>query len=196
MFLRYIFAMDMQKRLILDSLLLDITLSRLSQQLIENHGNFSNTVILGLQPKGIFLADILQSKLEKEIDRPIEKGSLDATFYRDDFRRRDTPVMANETHMPFIIEGKKVVLIDDVLFTGRSVRAAMDAMLAFGRPGKVELLVLINRSYSRDLPIAPDYVGKNVNTLDTQKVLVELKGQGHKQNRIWLINKQAANVKP
>jgi pyrimidine operon attenuation protein/uracil phosphoribosyltransferase len=180
----------MQKRLILDSLLLDITLSRLSQQLIENHGDFSNTVILGLQPKGIFLADILQRKLEKEINKPIEMGYLDTTFYRDDFRRRDTPVQANETKIPFIIEDKKVILVDDVLYTGRSVRAALDAMIAFGRPSKVELLVLVNRSYSRDLPIAPDYVGKHVNTLDTQKVLVELVGQGHEQNKIWLINKE------
>lgn len=180
----------MQKRLVLDSLLLDITLSRLSQQLIENHGDFSNTVILGLQPKGIFLADILQKKLEEEINRPIEMGYLDTTFYRDDFRRRDIPVKANETKIPFIIEDKKVVLVDDVLYTGRSVRAALDAMIAFGRPIKVELLVLVNRSYSRDLPIAPDYVGTHVNTLDTQKVLVELVGQGHEQNKIWLINKE------
>jgi pyrimidine operon attenuation protein/uracil phosphoribosyltransferase len=180
----------MQKRLILDSLLLDITFSRLSQQLIENHGDFSNTAILGLQPKGIFLADILQQKLEQDIGKPIETGYLDTTFYRDDFRRRDTPVIANETKISFLIEDKKVILVDDVLYTGRSVRAAMDAMIAFGRPSKVELLVLVNRSYSRDLPIAPDYVGKNVNTLDTQKVLVELVGQGHKQNKIWLINKE------
>ena len=180
----------MQKRLILDSLLLDITLSRLSQQLIENHGNFSNTAILGLQPKGIFLAEILQKKLETEVNSPIEMGYLDTTFYRDDFRRRDIPVKANETKIPFIIEDKKVILVDDVLYTGRSVRAALDAMIAFGRPSKVELLVLVNRSYSRDLPIAPDYVGKYVNTLDTQKVLVELVGQGYKQNKIWLINKQ------
>jgi pyrimidine operon attenuation protein/uracil phosphoribosyltransferase len=180
----------MQKRLILDSLLLDITLSRLSQQLIENHNDFSNSVILGLQPKGIFLADILQQKLEKEIGKPIETGYLDTTFYRDDFRRRDTPAKANETKIPFIIEDKKVILVDDVLYTGRSVRAAMDAMIAFGRPSKVELLVMVNRSYSRDLPIAPDYVGKHVNTLDTERVLVELIGQGHKQNKIWLINKE------
>lgn len=181
---------NMQKRLILDSLLLDITLSRLSQQLIENHDDFSDTVILGLQPKGIFLADILQQKLEKEIGKPIEMGYLDTTFYRDDFRRRETPVKANETKISFIIEDKKVVLVDDVLYTGRSVRAAMDAMIAFGRPSKVELLVMVNRSYSRDLPIAPNYVGKHVNTLDTQKVLVELVGQGHKQNKIWLVNKE------
>ena len=91
--------------------------------------------------------------------------------------------------MPFIIEGKKVVLVDDVLFTGRTIRAAMDAMIAFGRPATVELLVLIDRRRNRELPISADYVGKEVNTLASQRVLVELEAQGHKQNKIWLINK-------
>lgn len=180
----------MQKRLILDSHLLDITVSRLTQQLIENHGNFENTVILGLQPKGVFLAELLHKKLEKEAKRTIPFGYLDTTFHRDDFRRREIPVKANETKVDFIIEDKNVVVVDDVLYTGRSVRAALDAMMAFGRPRKVELLVMVNRKYSRDLPIAPDYVGKHVNTIDTQRVLVELEGQGHKHNKIWLINKQ------
>ncbi|MDH5475362.1 MAG: bifunctional pyr operon transcriptional regulator/uracil phosphoribosyltransferase PyrR [Cyclobacteriaceae bacterium] len=180
----------MQKRLILDSHLLDITISRLSQQLIENHSNFDNSVIIGLQPKGPFLADLIHKKLEQETGHQIDKGYLDTTFHRDDFRRREVPVRANETKIDFIIEDKNVVIVDDVLYTGRSVRAAMDAMMAFGRPEKVELLVLVDRRYSRDLPIAPDYVGKSVNTLDTQKVLVELEGQGFEQNKIWLVNKE------
>lgn len=179
----------MQKKLILDSDLLDITISRLCQQLIENHGDFSDTVILGMQPRGIFLAELVHQQLQQETGQQIPLGYLDATFYRDDFRRRDTPARANETRVPFVIEGKNVVLVDDVLFTGRTIRAALDAMIAFGRPGKVELLVLIDRKYNRDLPIAPDYVGKAVNTLATQRVLVELKAQGHSQNKIWLVNK-------
>ena len=180
----------MQKRLILDSYLLDITISRLCQQLIENHSNFDNSVIIGLQPKGLFLADLIHEKLELETGHKIDKGYLDTTFYRDDFRRREEPVRANSTKIDFIIENKNVVIVDDVLYTGRSVRAAMDAMLTFGRPEKVELLVMVDRKYSRDLPIAADYVGKSVNTLDTQKVLVELEVQGFKQNKIWLINKE------
>lgn len=179
----------MQKKLILDSDLLDITISRLCQQLIENHRNFSDTVILGLQPRGIFLAEIIHQKLEKLLKTSIPLGYLDATFHRDDFRRRDIPVKANETRIPFVIEGKKVVLVDDVLFTGRTVRAAMDAMIAFGRPEKVELLVLIDRKYNRDLPISPDYFGKVVNTLASQKVLVELEAKSL-NNKIWLINKE------
>lgn len=178
----------MQKKLILDSDLLDITLSRLCQQLIENHQNFEQTVIIGLQPRGVLLADIIHQKLEKILKKDIPLGLLDATFHRDDFRRREIPVKANETRIPFVIEGKKVVLVDDVLFTGRTVRAAMDAMIAFGRPEKVELLVLIDRKYNRDLPIAPDYVGKAVSTVASQKVLVELEEKGI-NNKIWLINK-------
>jgi pyrimidine operon attenuation protein/uracil phosphoribosyltransferase len=179
----------MQKKLILDSDLLNITVSRLCQQLIENHNDFAETVILGMQPRGIFLADLIHQRLEKEIKRNIPLGYLDTTFYRDDFRRRNTPLKANETRVPFIIEAKNVVLVDDVLFTGRTIRAAMDAMIAFGRPATVELLVLIDRKYNREIPVAADYVGRVVNTLPTQRVLVELEAQGHKQNKIWLINK-------
>lgn len=178
----------MQKKLILDSDLLDITLNRLCQQLIENHDNFEQTVILGLQPRGIYLAQLIHQKLKKITKTDIPLGFLDTTFHRDDFRRRDTPAKASETKVPFVIEGKKVVLIDDVLFTGRTVRAALDAMIAFGRPEKVELLVLVDRKYNRDLPIAADYVGKYVNTIASQRVLVELEEHEHKQNRIWLIN--------
>lgn len=182
----------MQRKLILDTQLLNITVDRLCQQLIENHGNFEETVIIGLQPRGIYLADMIHSRLKEWIDEKAELnlGYLDTTFHRDDFRRRDTPVKANETKVPFLIEGKKVVLIDDVLYTGRSVRAALDAMIAFGRPSKVELLVLVNRVYTRDLPIAPDYVGTDVNTIDSQKVTVELKAQGFKNDKIWLTNKE------
>ena len=182
----------MQKRLLLDSKLLDITISRLCQQLIENHGKFEDTVILGLQPRGIFLAERIRKKLEALLAHEIETGKLDTTFYRDDFRRRETPLKANATYVPFIIENKKVVLIDDVLFTGRTVRAALDAMTAFGRPSKVELLVLIDRTYSRHIPIQPQYVGKHVNTLFTQKVLVELKEQGKKKDKIWLVDKKGS----
>lgn len=180
----------MQKKLILDTDLLDITLSRLCQQLIENHSDFSETVILGMQPRGVYLAQLIHEKLEKSLRKKIDLGFLDATFHRDDFRRREIPVKANETRVPFIIEGRNVILIDDVLFTGRTVRAALDAMIAFGRPKKVELLVLIDRKYNRDLPIAPDYVGKTVNTLASQRVLVDWQAQGSKQNKIWLINQE------
>lgn len=180
----------MQKKLIFDSDLLDITLSRLCEQLIENHSSFENCVILGLQPRGIYLAEMIQAKLKKITRKEIPLGYLDTTFYRDDFRRRDTPAKASETKVPFVIEGKDVILIDDVLYTGRTVRAALDAMIAFGRPAKVELLVLVDRANTRDLPIAADYIGKKVNTIESQRILVELEAQGYKKNKIWLVNKQ------
>lgn len=178
----------MQKKLILDSDLLDVTLSRLCQQLIENHRDFAETVIIGLQPRGVLLAEIIHQKLEKILKKSIPLGLLDTTFHRDDYRRREIPAKATETRIPFVIEAKKVVLVDDVLYTGRTVRAAMDAMISFGRPAKVELLVLIDRKHTRDLPIAADYVGKVVNTLASQKVLVDLEEKGT-NNKIWLINK-------
>jgi len=178
----------MPKRLISDSRLLDITITRLCQQLIENHDTFEQSVILGLQPKGKFLARHIQTRLQELTGQEIPAGYLDTTFYRDDFRRRETPLLANTTHVPFIIENKKVILIDDVLFTGRSVRAALDAMIAFGRPQKVELLVLIDRKYSRDLPIEPHYVGQHVNTIQSQRVSVEWQEQGASENAIWLVD--------
>ena len=179
----------MQKKLILDSDLLNITLNRLCQQLIENHNSFADSVLIGMQPRGIFLAELIHKNLQQYLKRDIPLGYLDATFHRDDFRRREIPAKANENRIPFIIESKKVVLVDDVLFTGRTIRAAMYALITFGRPAKVELLVLIDRKYNRELPIEADYVGSVVNTLASQRVLVELQAQGHKQNKIWLINK-------
>ncbi len=178
----------MQKKLIIDQDLLDITISRLCYQLIENHNNFSNSAILGLQPRGTFLADRIKAKLESLVNREVEIGYLDTTFHRDDFRRRETPKQANKTHIPFLIEDKKIVLIDDVLYTGRSVRAALDAMISFGRPKSVELLVLVDRKYTRDLPIQPNYIGKSVNTMQSQRVMVEWRDQGRKKDSIWLIN--------
>ncbi|MEQ8583585.1 MAG: bifunctional pyr operon transcriptional regulator/uracil phosphoribosyltransferase PyrR [Marinoscillum sp.] len=177
----------MQKRLLFNSKLLQITISRLCQHLIENHGDFSDSVILGMQPRGIYLAERIRKRLEEMLTTKIKLGYLDTTFHRDDFRRRESPKTPNQTKVPFIIEDKKVILIDDVLFTGRSVRAALDAMTMFGRPAKVELLVLIDRMYTRHIPVEANYVGRRVNTMTSQRVLVELEEQGKKDN-IWLIN--------
>ena len=177
----------MQRKLLFDEKLLSITIHRLGQQLIETYSNFEDTLLIGMQPRGIFLAESLANSLEEMTGIKPATGQLDSTFHRDDFRRRDIPVKASSTSIPFLIEDKNVVLIDDVLFTGRTVRAAMDAMIAFGRPKKVELLVLINRMHKRELPIEPNYIGRSVNTIESQKVLVELKAQGHKKDSIWLV---------
>lgn len=182
----------MQKRLLFDGRLLQFTISRLCQQLIENHGDFTNSVLMGLQPRGIFLADRIRKNLEQLLNKKILLGYLDTTFHRDDFRRRDSPIAAHETKVSFVIEGKNVILIDDVLFTGRSVRAALDAMVTFGRPAKVELLTLIDRMYSRDIPVEATYVGRRVNTVRSQRILVELKEQGMPEDNIWIMEKEDA----
>jgi pyrimidine operon attenuation protein / uracil phosphoribosyltransferase len=176
-----------QQRLILSSPLLEIVISRLAQELIENHGDFTDSVLIGMQPRGVFFANRIAQELGQVLGHAVPLGQLDATFYRDDFRRRDSPLKPNATHIPFLIEAKRVILIDDVLATGRMVRAALDAMTAFGRPRKVELLVLIDRRYNRDLPIRPDYTGQRVNTLESQRVLVEWTEQGAEADRIWLV---------
>ncbi|HSQ43956.1 MAG TPA: bifunctional pyr operon transcriptional regulator/uracil phosphoribosyltransferase PyrR [Ginsengibacter sp.] len=157
---------------ILDKYQLQITIERLAYQLIENYSDLSSVVIIGIQPRGIFLSDKIFAQLKKIIPgNTIEYGKMDITFYRDDIRKElHSP---NQTNISFSIEDKNVVLIDDVLYTGRTIRAALDALLAFGRPKKVELCVLINRRYSRQLPIQPDYCGKAIDSLISQKVKVE-----------------------
>ncbi|HEX5652044.1 MAG TPA: bifunctional pyr operon transcriptional regulator/uracil phosphoribosyltransferase PyrR [Chitinophagaceae bacterium] len=151
---------------------LDITIKRLAHQILENNNNLTDTVIIGLQPRGILLSDRIVAEIKKgwpEI--PVSYGKLDITFYRDDIRKELHN--ANQTDIPFSIEAKKVVLIDDVLYTGRTIRAALDALLDFGRPEKVELCVLIDRRFNRQLPIQPDYTGKSIDSIISQKVKVE-----------------------
>lgn len=163
-------------RIILDSIQFDLTIKRLSHQLIENHNDFNNSVILGLQPRGIFLAKRIQEELQKINEKyNVPIGSLDVTFYRDDYRRQGIPLVPSETDIDFDIEEKDVILIDDVLFTGRTIRSGLDAMLAFGRPKSVELLVLINRRYERHLPIQAKYIGKNVHSVVSERVKVSWK---------------------
>lgn len=183
----------MQKRLLFDSQLLNVTIHRLCHQLIEVHEDFSDSVIIGMQPRGIFLAERIKKVLQELLQNDIHLGYLDTTFHRDDFRRRIEPITPSQTKIPFLIEEKKVILVDDVLFTGRTVRAALDAMNTFGRPSKVELLVLIDRLYSRHIPVEASYVGQKVNTIQSQKVLVELSEQG-KEDNIWLINKENESI--
>ncbi|MDA9328680.1 bifunctional pyr operon transcriptional regulator/uracil phosphoribosyltransferase PyrR [Flavobacteriales bacterium] len=164
----------MQPREIINTTEFNLVIKRLAFQLIENHTNFEDTVLIGLQSKGVCLSDRLQQVLQEiNPELKINVGYLDITFFRDDFRRTNKPLIANETKINFIIEGKKVVLVDDVLFTGRTIRAGLDAMLAFGRPSLVELLVLVDRRYKRDLPIQPTYVGKVVDSITSEKVTVE-----------------------
>jgi pyrimidine operon attenuation protein/uracil phosphoribosyltransferase len=163
----------MEKQVILNKRHFELTLNRLCYQLIETHNDFSDTVLIGLQPRGVNVLSRIKSQLEAILGKKIVCGNLDITFYRDDFRRRENPPIPSVTNIDFVIEDKNVVLIDDVLFTGRTIRSGLDALLAFGRPRKVELLTLIDRRFKRDLPIQADYVGHSVDTLTTEKVSVE-----------------------
>lgn len=153
---------------------ISLTIQRLAHQVLEDHLNLDHTVIIGLQPRGIYVSDKIVTELQKIVPTEnIKYGKLDITFYRDDIRKGLH--VPNKTDINFSIENKKVVLIDDVLYTGRTIRAALDALLDFGRPAKVELCVLIDRRFSRQLPIQPNYAGKVIDALITQKVKVQWK---------------------
>ncbi|MFN4284960.1 MAG: bifunctional pyr operon transcriptional regulator/uracil phosphoribosyltransferase PyrR [Lacibacter sp.] len=159
-------------KVILSGRQLELTIQRLTHQLIENHYPFTDTVFIGLQPRGIMLAQALMSEMRRLYpELPLAYGQLDITFYRDDAHKQIH--LANQTYIPFAIENKQVVLIDDVLYTGRTVRAAMDALIDFGRPARVELCVLIDRRFNRQLPIQPDYTGKAIDSILSQKVTVD-----------------------
>ena len=150
---------------------LAITIKRLSRQLLENHMGLRDTVIIGIQPRGVYLSDHVVDELKTLVPpEDIQYGKLDITFYRDDIRKGI--LIPNHTVIPFSIENKNVVIIDDVLHTGRTVRAALDALLDFGRPSRVELFTLIDRRFSRELPIQPDYVGKCIDSILSQRVKV------------------------
>ena len=176
----------LQPRIILDSRKLNLTIDRLCFQLIENHKDFSETVLIGVQPRGVYFSDRLYKRLREITGIEIQYGLLDPTFYRDDYRTAEKQLTPKATTIRFSTDGKKVVLIDDVLFSGRTVRAAMDALLDFGRPQKVELLVLIDRKFTRQLPIQPDYVGKAIDSLTSEKVKVEWE-QIEGADQIWIV---------
>ncbi len=161
------------ERILLDQQKIQIILHRLCCQLIERYGRLENTVLIGLQPRGIFLLDrmIKLLKFQYHIE-DVQNGKLDVTFFRDDFRHAEKPMTANQNLMNVVIENRQVILIDDVFFTGRSVRAALTAIESYGRPSTIELMVLVHRRFSRHLPIKPDYIGIQMDALVGDKVKV------------------------
>lgn len=165
---------------------INLIINRLSRQIIELN-NLDSTVIIGVQPRGIYLAEKVHQLIEQLANTKIPYGTIDDTFHRDDFRRGKI-VKANETNITFEIEGKNVILIDDVLYTGRTIRAALDALLMYGRPNKIELLVLIDRRFNRELPIQPDFVGKTIDTIEKVKVLVQWKQNEQEQDFVIFEN--------
>jgi pyrimidine operon attenuation protein/uracil phosphoribosyltransferase len=180
----------MSQKVLLNAKEVNIILHRLACQLIEKHSDFSNTVIIGIQPRGKFLADRLAKMLKDEYKiKNLQVGHLDITFFRDDFRRGEKPLEANTTDIHFLVEDKNIVFIDDVLYTGRSIRAALTAIQSFGRPKEIELLTLIDRRFSRHLPIQPDYRGRQVDSINEEKVKVHWK-ENDGEDAVYLIKNE------
>ncbi|WP_177734380.1 bifunctional pyr operon transcriptional regulator/uracil phosphoribosyltransferase PyrR [Flavobacterium inviolabile] len=185
----------MSQKILLTSKEVNIILHRLACQLIEKHLDFSNTILIGIQPRGKYLAERIKQLLEEEYHvNHVPLGFLDITFFRDDFRRNEKPLEANKTQIDFLVEDKKVVFVDDVLFTGRSIRSALTAIQSFGRPSEIELLVLIDRRFSRHLPIQPDYRGRQVDVINNEKVIVNWKqNEGEDEDEVLLVSKPVTN---
>ncbi len=159
---------------LLDKQQLSITLQRLAHQLAEHHDSFAETAVIGIQPRGVWLSDRLVALLHGITgNADIHYGKLDITFHRDDVRSGGALHKPSVNSIPFSIEGRTVVLVDDVLHTGRTIRSAMDALMAYGRPARVELLTLIDRKFSRELPVQPDYTGRSIDTIMSQQVVVD-----------------------
>jgi len=179
--------MSNQSKIILSAKQLSLTVNRLSFEIIENCKSFHNVAIIGMQPRGTVLCNLIHKILQSNVKEDIKIGYLDTTFFRDDFRRREDVIIPNHTKIDFSLEGVHVILIDDVLFTGRSIRSALDALVSFGRPSSVDLLVLIDRRFSRELPIEPKYIGKSVDVIDNEYVVVNL---DKKKNNVLLLNEK------
>jgi pyrimidine operon attenuation protein / uracil phosphoribosyltransferase len=164
---------------------LGLTIQRLSHQLLENHLSFQDLVVIGIQPRGIYFSNRIVQQINEQIKpAKITYGKLDNTFYRDDVRQGLHTL--NQTDMLFSVENKTVILVDDVLYTGRTIRASMDALLTFGRPAKVELCILIDRRFSREVPIQADFVGRSIDTIITQRVKVLWKERDGKEEVVLL----------
>jgi len=163
-------------------------LRRMAHEIIEKNKGTENLCLVGIQKGGVILARRLASQIELIESSRIEVGILDITFYRDDLNTKEEQPVVKRTEIPFTINDKTVVLVDDVLFTGRSIRAAMDALIDFGRPAYIQLAVLIDRGH-RELPIRADYVGKNIPTSFNDTVEVFLEEDG-KKDKVILISKK------
>ncbi|MEQ1746446.1 MAG: bifunctional pyr operon transcriptional regulator/uracil phosphoribosyltransferase PyrR [Saprospiraceae bacterium] len=167
-----------------------ITIERLCHQLIEDWGDFSDACVVGIQPRGVPLSDRIHERLQVLTgNTKIEYGRLDITFYRDDFRLHDTPLAPHPNEMDFIVTDKKVLLVDDVLYTGRTIQAALAALQHYGRPKAIELLVLVDRRFNRHLPIQADYAGLAVDALDEAYVRVHWR-EIHGEDEILFFEKK------
>ena len=163
-------------------------ISRIAHEILERNKGTRDLVLVGIRTRGVVLANRLKEKIEAIEKTKIEMGILDITLYRDDLATsKDAPVL-QDTDIPFPIDEKKVVLCDDVLFTGRTIRAAIDALVDFGRPAQVQLAVLIDRGH-RELPFRPDYVGKNIPTSKDMRVKVQMTEEDQ-EDRVIVVDKK------
>ena len=161
-----------EKAQVLDEAALDRALTRIAHEILEKNGGAADLAFVGLRTRGVTLAQRLRAKIAQIDGATLPVGTLDITLYRDDLGIRGTPVIRG-TDIPFSIKGTTVVLVDDVLFTGRTIRAALDALIDLGRPKAIQLAILIDRGH-RELPIRPDYIGKNLPTSRRESVAVRL----------------------
>ncbi|MFP7296061.1 bifunctional pyr operon transcriptional regulator/uracil phosphoribosyltransferase PyrR [Neobacillus niacini] len=164
-----------QKAVVLDAQAITRALTRIAHQIIEKNKGIEDCVLVGIRTRGIFIAERLAVKINEIEGKPIPVGELDITLYRDDLTKKtnDQEPLVKGSDIPVELKDKKVILVDDVLYTGRTVRAGLDAIMDLGRPSTIQLAVLVDRGH-RELPIRADYVGKNIPTSSSEKVVVEL----------------------
>ncbi len=162
-----------QKRVVMDAEGIDRSLTRIAYEILEKNKGMEELVLVGIRTGGVFLAERLQKKISGTEGKLLPVGVLDVTLYRDDLSTSHPKPRLGKTDIPFSLDGRKVVLVDDVLFTGRTIRAAMDALIDFGRPKLIQLAVLIDRGH-RELPIRADFVGKNLPSSLWEAVSVDL----------------------
>ena len=160
---------------IMDADRMSRTLTRIAHEIIERNRGVERLAIVGIRTRGVFIAKRLAKALQQITSEPVPTGALDITLYRDDLMRHAVgpQPLVRRTEIPFSIDDMKVVLVDDVLYTGRTIRAALDALIDFGRPKEIQLIVLVDRGH-RELPIKADYVGKNLPTALSESVQVHL----------------------
>lgn len=174
---------------VMDSGQVQRALSRIASQIIEDSAGASDLALIGMQTRGIHLANRLARIIKKNTDRDVPVGVLDVTLYRDDFRSRDKTPEVKPTKIPFDVDGRTLVLVDDVIFTGRTVRAALDSLMDFGRPDTIRLAVLIDRGH-RQLPVRPDFVGQEVRTAEKEEILVLVKEEDD-EDAVYLVDSPA-----
>lgn len=162
----------MPKKEVVDAVRMKRALTRISYEIIERNKGIQDIVLVGIKTRGIYIAQRLAERLKQLEDIDVPVGELDITLYRDDVKDMEEPEL-HSSDVPVSIEGKEVILVDDVLYTGRTIRAAMDAVMDLGRPRKISLAVLVDRGH-RELPIRADYVGKNIPTSKTEEIIVEM----------------------